>query len=190
MNLDFIILSLCVHPEWQTALCNEIGDLESLDYHKLQNLPLLDSFIKETVRLHPLDTYAVRRKALQNYQFSNGGPFVPCGATVCISAYDKMHDPVDYPSPNSYRPRRFVDIESPVRGTRFTDVSEKFPTWGFGSLACPGRFHASIIIKLILAHLVCKFELKLEDEKASRLWSWETFTMPYESTRFILKQRT
>ncbi|KAF2267498.1 cytochrome P450 [Lojkania enalia] len=190
MNLDFITLSLCVHPEIQDALREEIGDLEGLDYERLQNMPLLDSFIKETVRLHPLDTMAVRRKALKDYTFVGGAPFVKAGSTVCVSSYDKMHDDIDYPNPNSYQPRRFLDTRSPVRGTKFTDVSEKFPVWGFGSLACPGRFHASIVIKLILVHLIMKFDLRLEDEKARRLWSWETFTMPYESTRFVLKART
>ena len=27
------------------------------------------------------------------------------------------------------------DVDSPVRGTKFTEVSEKFPVWGYGSLA-------------------------------------------------------
>jgi hypothetical protein len=53
----------------------------------------------------------------------------------------------------------------------------------------PGRFHASIVMKLVIAHIVMGYDLKLEDEKERTLWSWETFTMPYESTRFVLKER-
>lgn len=49
----------------------------------------------------------------------------------------------------------------------------------------PGRFHASLIIKMILSQLLLKYEFKLEDEKARTRWSWETFTMPYESTRVV-----
>lgn len=56
MNLDFIILQLCIRPEIQEALLEEIGDMETMDYNRLRDLPLLDSFIKETVRLYPLDT--------------------------------------------------------------------------------------------------------------------------------------
>lgn len=55
MNLDFIVQQLCVSPEWQETLRGEVGNPEKLDYRRLQNLPLLDGFIKETVRLHPLD---------------------------------------------------------------------------------------------------------------------------------------
>jgi cytochrome P450 len=56
MNMDFILQQLCIHPEWQDVLLGEVRDLEELDYHQIQNLPLLDAFIKETVRLNPLDT--------------------------------------------------------------------------------------------------------------------------------------
>lgn len=56
MNTVFIIQQLCMYPDWQQKLAEEIGDLNDLDYNKLQGLPLLDSFIKETVRLNPLDT--------------------------------------------------------------------------------------------------------------------------------------
>ncbi|KAF2867713.1 cytochrome P450 [Massariosphaeria phaeospora] len=189
MNLDFIMLQLSARPDIQEGLRQEIGDLESLNYDALMNMPFLDSFIKETVRLHPLDTMAVRRKALKDYTFAGGAPYCPSGSTVCVSSYDLMHNETDYPKPHEFQPRRFVDTASNVRGTKFTEVSEKFPVWGYGSLACPGRFHASIVMKLIISHIVMRYDLELEDDKARTLWSWETFTMPYESTRFVLKER-
>lgn len=55
MNLDFITLTLSTRPDIQAALREEIGDFDALDYDRLHSLPLLDSFIKEVVRLHPLD---------------------------------------------------------------------------------------------------------------------------------------
>lgn len=56
MNLHFIILELCARKEWQTSLRQELEQHLPLDYETLEHLPLLDSFIKETVRLNPLDT--------------------------------------------------------------------------------------------------------------------------------------
>jgi cytochrome P450 len=135
MNLDAIMLQLCRRPDIQDSLREEIDTLEGLTYDKLMELPLLDSFVKETVRLHPLDTLAVRRKALQPYTFASGSPHVPAGATVAVSSYDLMHNSTDYPFPNDFQPRRFIDTKSSVRGTKFTEVSEKFPVWGYGSLA-------------------------------------------------------
>jgi cytochrome P450 len=55
--------------------------------------------------------------------------------TVAVSSYDQMHDDRVYPAPNDFQPRRFIDTQSPVRGTKFTEVSAKSPVWGYGSLA-------------------------------------------------------
>lgn len=63
MNLDFLVLELCSRPEYVELLRNEIGDNSSLDYGKLEKLPLLDSFIKETVRSNPLDTHMLLENA-------------------------------------------------------------------------------------------------------------------------------
>ncbi|KAG8158841.1 hypothetical protein KVR01_011284 [Diaporthe batatas] len=98
-----------------------------------------------------------------------------------------MHDPQTYPNPDLFEPTRFVPKDTKDQQRRFTEVSETFPVWGYGSLACPGRFHASLVIKMILSQLLCKYVLRLKDENARTTWSWETFKMPYESTEIILK---
>lgn len=56
MNLNFVILELCSRKDWQTALREELRQNLPLDYKVLEQLPLLNGFIKETVRLNPLDT--------------------------------------------------------------------------------------------------------------------------------------
>jgi Cytochrome P450 len=63
VNLGFVVLGLCSRPECVELLQNEIGDSSSLDYGKFAKLPLLDSFIKETVRLNPLDTHMLLENA-------------------------------------------------------------------------------------------------------------------------------
>ena len=153
MNLDFVLLELCGRPEWVEALRNEILQQGDLNYERLEQLPLLDSFIKETMRLNPLDTrmfclpvdlspmlirllqVAIRRKALKPYTFSDGAPFVPAGSTVCVSSYDLMHDERTYPEPNIFNGSRFVSEKPEYKQKRLMDVSEKFPVWGYGSLA-------------------------------------------------------
>lgn len=55
MFLDFILLELSTRLDWQHALQKELDTLAPSSYHELEKLPLLDSFIKETIRLNPLD---------------------------------------------------------------------------------------------------------------------------------------
>ncbi|KAL5392300.1 hypothetical protein DPSP01_000814 [Paraphaeosphaeria sporulosa] len=190
MFLDFIILILAVRPDLQEAIRQEVRDSGPLDYSVIHRLPLLDSLIKEVVRLHPLDTMAVRRKAMRDFTFTTGNrQFCPVGSTVCVSAYDQMHDEKFYPHPDDFLPSRFVNTEDPLRGAQFVEVSEKYPIWGYGSLACPGRVHASTVIKIVILQILQRFDISLENEQERRMWSWETFTMPYESTRFVLKEK-
>lgn len=127
---------------------------------------------------------------MKDYTFSTGNrQFCPSGSTVCVSAFDQMHDAKFYPNPDEFQAHRFVESDGPLRGAKFVEVSEKYPIWGYGSLACPGRFHASIVIKIVVAQILQRFDISLENEKERRMWSWETFRMPYESTKFILKKR-
>lgn len=152
MNLDFVLLELAQRPEWQTQLRDEIGNHSRLDYETLDKLPYLDSFIKETVRMNPLDNCmlsslplfwapliqridAIRRKALQNYHFANGGWLIKTGVVACVSANDILRNKDAYPDPHEWDGNRFVTTNSPVQGSKFADVSEYFPTWGFGALA-------------------------------------------------------
>ncbi|KAL1969931.1 hypothetical protein VTN77DRAFT_7441 [Rasamsonia byssochlamydoides] len=135
MNLDSIVLELCARPEWQSILRNEIGDDGAQDYERLEKLPLLDSFIKETIRMNPLDTLAIRRKSLADFTFSDGSVHVPAGWMACVSSYDLMHDEQTYPNPEEFDGWRFVTAQSSARGTKLTEVSEKSLVWGYGSLA-------------------------------------------------------
>lgn len=50
MNLHFIILEMCVRKECQAAIRRELEQSMPLDYKRLEQLPLLDSFIKETLQ--------------------------------------------------------------------------------------------------------------------------------------------
>ena len=54
-NLHFIVLELCSRPEFVELIRLEIERQECLDYATISTLPILDSFIKESVRLNPLD---------------------------------------------------------------------------------------------------------------------------------------
>lgn len=46
---------MCARPDYADILRKEISSMEQFDYETITNLPILDSFIKEAVRLNPLD---------------------------------------------------------------------------------------------------------------------------------------
>lgn len=108
---------------------------------------------------------------------------------MCVPAYDILHDASIYSDPQTFDGGRFLPKSQGVHQERFTKVSHDFPMWGYGSLACPGRFHAALVIKIVISQLLLSYDLSLENEKSRRKWSWETFTMPCNSTRVVLKER-
>ncbi len=81
---------------------------------------------------------------MEPFTFS-GGPHVPTGKVACLSARDIMSDEANYTSPEIFDGSRFVpaaqedvkvqDQDSDSGFSNFTDVTDKFPVWGYGSLA-------------------------------------------------------
>ena len=44
-------------------------------------------------------------------------------------------------------------------------------------------------MKMALVKLIQEYDFRLEDDKRSEEWFWETFQMPYESTRVLMRKR-
>ena len=85
-------------------------------------------------------TVSIRRKALKDYTFANGGPRVSVGQIACVSGWDIMHDELKYPNADTFDGLRFIKKnnmsglpDNIMRGTTFTDASTDFPIWGLGS---------------------------------------------------------
>lgn len=51
-------------------------------------------------------------------------------------------------------------------------VGKKDLTWGYGKHACPGRFMAEVVMKLMLAHFIMEYDVKLIGERPKN-WEFE-----------------
>jgi hypothetical protein len=116
-------------PFWTASSKKLSGFIRSIRVRETSRDPLLRS----CVLMAPV--VAIRRKSLEPYTFSDGNLSVPAGATVCVSAYNLMHNPETYPNPDSFEPARFLPDDAKDQQRRFTEISETFPVWGYGSLA-------------------------------------------------------
>jgi len=55
-TITYAVQDLCLHNEYRTQIRKQLDALEgSLDYKCLEDLPLLDSFMKESARLSSSD---------------------------------------------------------------------------------------------------------------------------------------
>lgn len=70
-----------------------------------------------------------------------------------------------------------------------TDSSESWLVWGAGRILCPGRFYATMILKLVVAHLVTDYDILLQDSTSSRSIQWRSSIIPKSTVALLVKER-
>ncbi|KAK4220739.1 putative cytochrome P450 E-class, group IV [Podospora fimiseda] len=203
----FAIHDLCLHLEYIEPLRKEIESTgwEAFTQSGGKSFPLLDSFMKESARLTPVESVSTRRMALEPFHLSDGSGIVQPGEWICTAARGMMMDSSVFANPNEFQGFRFVDplvLEkldsntdtlSQQNGgdsvkTNFTDIAD-WQLWGTGRCACPGRYYAAAVMKTMLGLFVTKYDMKLTDPDAVRYFSWRTFIYPFPGTKVTLSRR-
>ena len=128
--LTYALEDLCDHPQYIEPLRKELRMCD-INEEALDRLPLLDSFLKESARLHPSDSIALRRKVLQTFHFSDGTTLFP-GDVACVPLQAIMQDPSNYVNGTQFDGKRFLHVENNGKTASFTDPSPKYPLWGLG----------------------------------------------------------
>ncbi|KAI4858860.1 cytochrome P450 [Hypoxylon rubiginosum] len=160
-------------------------------------LPKLDSFIRETHRLHPafsLNATRVVRDA--PFTFSDGLQ-IPPGTRIAFPAEACQQDPDFLANPNEFDGFRFVKLaatdarqEDGVSRWAASHTSYSNLTFGYGNHACPGRFIAVRLLKILLARLLLDYDLSWEREggEPPRL-TFEGMSFPNVTQEITLRRR-
>ncbi|KAJ8124792.1 hypothetical protein O1611_g8849 [Lasiodiplodia mahajangana] len=147
MTVTYAIEDLCIHNDCIDPLrveiagartaCEELGD-KLLDVEA--RLPLLDSFLRESIRCTNSDAVTGRRKALAPYTFRDGTSTLAVGDWVCVPQRAMMNDASRYHSPHVFDAFRFArakqHLEKGGTPSSLTTTSLDWPIWGFGNTAC------------------------------------------------------
>jgi len=108
----------------------------------------------------------MQRITVQDHTFSDGTT-VPRGTTVAVASRNAHLDENIYPDALNFDPFRFVKFkEQETTGRRFDMVTTSIDSlaFGHGRHACPGRYIAAYELKLMLAHVVMTYDVKLEND--------------------------
>ncbi|KAH7069376.1 cytochrome P450 monooxygenase-like protein [Paraphoma chrysanthemicola] len=135
---------------------------EGFSKASIANLKLMDSALKETQRIKPLQMLAMERVAEKTIDLP-GGLTINKGDRLAVDTYS-MLDPEVYPNPEKYDIYRYLRMrESTDNATKalFVTTSPENLTFGHGYHACPGRFFAALEIKIALCHLLIKYDWEL-----------------------------
>ncbi|KAL5358183.1 cytochrome P450 [Aspergillus floccosus] len=166
---DFItqlMFDLCAMENWESfaeELRREIVQViqqEGWTKTGLSRLELMDSAMKESQRLKPTSIAGIGRYAEKDIELSDRS-LIPKG-TYLVLANTRMWDSEIYQNPEQFDPYRFLRLRQ-ARGSEayLISPSAEHTGFGIGKHACPGRFFAAREMKIILCHVLMKYDLAL-----------------------------
>ncbi|KAJ3326882.1 hypothetical protein HDU76_012548 [Blyttiomyces sp. JEL0837] len=135
--------------------------LETLDEPAFSNLPVLDAFIKELLRLYAPINFTFR-EVQKDLEFPDGRS-VPKGTTLAVDLRMNSFDTELYPEPEKFDLGRFlvdeVDKKAPYSYTPFSA----------GARMCVGFLLAKLEIKVVTFELIRNFELIKSEKPSERI---------------------
>ncbi|TVY54707.1 Cytochrome P450 monooygenase 1 [Lachnellula cervina] len=160
-----LLFDLIEHPEYIQPLRDEIITvLKEGGWKKnsLYNMKLLDSVLKESLRIRPINQTSIQRIAEVPITLSDGTKL--SRNTLSIVPLVRHWDAEYYSDPDTFDGYRFYRLRQ-ERGkenlSQFVSTSPDYLSFGHGLHACPGRFFASNEIKIIMCHVLLKYEWRL-----------------------------
>ncbi|KAJ9602579.1 hypothetical protein H2200_012772 [Cladophialophora chaetospira] len=139
--MQSIILNLCLFPEWQQKLQQEIdkaigGRLPSFD--DSPNLPTVRAVIKESMRWRPVLSGGFPHAVIKDDVYD--GYFIPKGAVLIPNQWAIFRDEQMYPEPDTFRPERWLKPGYPTYQEPLTTYPnlKRFAAFGHGRRICPG----------------------------------------------------
>ena len=173
-------------PTYIQQLLSEIDSLGPLDRRALQKMTLMDACLRESSRMASIIGLGVNVKVVaDDGVVAPDGTECPKGTLLGVPSFAIHHDEELYPGALEFKPERYLASASPSSdqtndskeaeqksknqayleraNQSFTTTSPQYLGFGHGRHACPGRFFASQELKLLIAYLLERYEVRLED---------------------------
>jgi len=171
--LTHCIFDIALHPQFIPAIREEINDALKQEggWSKtaVDKMLKLESFIKESQRLHPHRIVTCSRKAQQDFTFSNG-IVVPKGTEVAVPLLSLSMDDNHFASAQEFDGLRFYSPDKNVPANRLSSATASPPLMGFGygRHVCPGRAWAALELKGLCAYLIHHYDMRVQKQPKSR----------------------
>ncbi|KAJ3487194.1 hypothetical protein NLI96_g3706 [Meripilus lineatus] len=138
----------------QTELDNVVGQTRLPDMEDLDSLDYIKAIALESLRWKPVLPLGIEHMVITDDEYE--GYLIPEGTIVVPNAWAMLHDPVDYPSPEEFKPERFLK-NGKLDPTIRSPVTIAF---GFGRRICPGRHLALNSLTLFVASVLHVYDIK------------------------------
>lgn len=165
---DLTVAEAGLLEELQAEISDVAKDPNGWKHTSYDRLHKLDSVLRESQRMSPPTILGMKRLFKQNHTFQNG-LHVPKGTYVCMPIYAIENDREHTPNPEAFDGlrsyRQFMEQAATgkkhVTGYKFSDPTPTVLSFGYGRTACPGRFFASLFIKMLFVKLLTEYDFQL-----------------------------
>jgi benzoate 4-monooxygenase len=189
--MNWMIYYLSKNPSIKSRIIKELEAMfpenvkgtKEIPFTKLQKLSLLEHAEIECLRMHPPIGYAMPRDTPpQGAEIC--GVSIPGGVAVGVPAATIGRHPEVYRNPNQWDPNRWSDPTADL-----ATMKTCFLGFGFGSRQCIGRNVATQFVMKMIATLLLRYEIDLEDPNLVLGTKEFTILKPDKKYRVTLRQR-
>jgi cytochrome P450 len=165
--MNWMIYYLCKNPDIKNRIMNDLETMfpdntngaDPLPFTKVNKLTLLEHCETECLRLHPPIGYAMPRDTPPQGAVI-AGVYVPGGVAVGVPAATIGRSPNVYLNPDNFVPDRWSDPSADL-----ATMKTCYLGFGHGSRQCIGRNVATMFIMKMIATLLLRYEIQLEDPR-------------------------
>ena len=189
-----VIADLVAHPHFLDEIRQEIKAKSKevngfWNANTFESLEKLDSAMKETVRLVPGALVVYSRMIMSDHTLSNGLQLAK-GQFVCVSGHARAIDAEVFERPEEYDALRAYNLDlQDHRARPFNSVLADDFRWGAGRWACPGRYIATLMAKIILVKLLDEYEFKFVEGRRPTKSLLHEFVFFHPETELLIRRR-
>lgn len=147
------LIELARHPQFVPEILAELEDIYhdggELSFNSLREIPRLENFIKEVLRVHP-PLVLLMRRVIEGFDFN--GCHIAKGKTVAVSTFGSHRNSEYYPEPESFDPHREEPQQMYV-----------YIPFGGGPHKCAGNAFALLQLKAIFSALLRHYSFEMVD---------------------------
>ncbi|KIW16570.1 hypothetical protein PV08_03758 [Exophiala spinifera] len=192
VTMNWMTYYLSKNPTVKERIIRQLEDMfpENLDgsrpasFAKLQHLSLLEATEIECLRMHPPIGYAMPRLTPPRGAVICG-TYVPGNVDVGVPAAIIGRNPAVYRNPDSWQPDRWLDENADMATMKLC-----FLGFGYGSRQCIGRNVANQFVMKMMATLLLRYDIQLEDPNLVLGSKEFTIIKPDKKYNVILRPRS
>jgi len=177
--LAWAVSHVLAHPEVRARLLGELGEVgpAPLDPQRVTRLEYLDAACRETLRLTPIIPLVGRRLTRP---MAIGGVDLPAGVVAAPCIYLAHRRPERWPEPERFRPERFIETKP---------TPYEFLPFGGGVRRCLGMAFALVEMKIVLAEVLSRVELRAAPGYQVRVVRRSVTLAPSEGMPVVVERR-